>query len=82
MNPFLVPVLTALTGAAVRGIAAAELLARLRWQERLRSADRSCLCELARALPRGCRLDELRADGSELHLVTAEQAVPAERLLT
>ena len=79
MDPLMVPVLTALTGVAVRGIAAAELLARLRWQERQRSADRSCLIQLARALPCGCQLDELRADGSELHLVTAGQAEPAER---
>ena len=62
-----------------RAIAVAELLVRLRWQERQRRADRSCLTELARALPRGCRLDELRADGSELHLVSAYAADPAER---
>jgi hypothetical protein len=82
MSPFLVPLLTALAGVAVRGIAAAELLARLRWQQRQRSADRSWLFELAQALPRGCQLDELRADGSELHLVTADQAEHAGRLLT
>lgn len=79
MDPLMVPALTALAGVAVRGIAAAELSARLRWQERQRRADRSCLAELARTLPRGCRLDERRADGSELHLVTADQAEPAGR---
>jgi hypothetical protein len=35
--------------------------------------------ELVRVLPRGCQLDELRADGSELHLVIADAAEPAER---
>jgi hypothetical protein len=79
MDPLIVPVLTALIGVAMRGIAVAELLARLWWQERQRRADRSYLMELARALPRGCRVDELRADGSELHLVIASAAGPAER---
>jgi len=79
MDPLIVPVLTALIGAAMRGIAVAELLARLWWQERQRRADRSYLMKLARTLPRGCRVDELRADGSELHLVIACTAEPAER---
>ena len=79
MDPIIVPVLTALIGVAMRAIAVAELLARLRSQERRWRADRSCLTELARALPRGCRLDELRADGSELHLVIAYAADPAGR---
>jgi hypothetical protein len=79
MDPLMVPVLTAVTGVAVRGITAVELFARLRWQQRQRSADRSSLEKLARTLPRGCQLDERRADGSELHLVTAAQAEPAER---
>ena len=78
MDPIIVPVLTALIGVGMRAIAVAELLARLRWQERQRRADQSCLAELARALSRGCRLDELRADGSELHLVIAYAAGPAE----
>jgi hypothetical protein len=79
MDPIIVPVLTALVGLAIRGIATAELLARLWWQERQRRADRSCLMQLARELPRGCGLDELRADGSELHLVIAYAAESAER---
>ena len=53
MDPIIVPVLTALIGVAMRAIAVAELLARLRSQERRWRADRSCLTELARrrALP-------------------------------
>ena len=41
MDPIIVPVLTALIGVVVRAIAVAELLGRLRWQERQRHADRS-----------------------------------------
>lgn len=75
MDPVIVPVLTVLAGVAVRAIAYAELLARLWWQERqLRT-----LTELARALPPGCRLHELGADGSRLHLETAQTAGPTER---
>jgi hypothetical protein len=72
---------SALAGVAVRGIAAAELLARLRWQERQRRADHACLRELACALPAGCRA-ELRADGGGLVLAAACPAEPAERLST
>jgi hypothetical protein len=79
MEPIIVPLLTALIGVAMRGIATVELLARLRWQERVQRADSSCLVELARALPRGCRLEELRADGSKLHLVIARAAEPTGR---
>jgi hypothetical protein len=77
MDPVIVPALTALAGVAVRGIALAGLLARLRWQERHLRADRASLTGLAPALPPGFRLDELRADGSELHLATEPE--PAER---
>jgi hypothetical protein len=72
---------SALAGVAVRGIAAAERLAQLRWEERQRRADRSCLREMARALPDGCQA-ELRADGSRLFLAAACPAEPAERPLT
>jgi Tfp pilus assembly protein PilN len=78
MHPVIVPALAALIGVAMRAIAFAELLARLRWQERQQRADRASLAELARMLPPGYRLDELRADGSELHL-TARRPEPAER---
>jgi hypothetical protein len=77
MDPFIVPVLTAVAGLAVRGIALAELLARLRWWERQLRADRASLTGLALARPAGFRLDELRAGGNELHLVTVPE--PAER---
>lgn len=43
MHPIIVPVLTALIGVAMCGIAFAELLAQLRWQERQLRADRSSL---------------------------------------
>jgi Tfp pilus assembly protein PilN len=72
MDPILVSALTALFGVAVRAIAFAELLARLRWEERQRRADRFTLVELARTLPPGLRLEELRADGSTLQLEAAE----------
>jgi hypothetical protein len=79
MDPVIVPALTALAGVVIRGITYAELLARLRWQERQQRASRRALTELARALPPGCKLDELQADGSRLHLETAHTANPAER---
>jgi hypothetical protein len=75
MGPVIVPVLTVLAGVAVRAIAYAELLARLRWQERQQRA----LTELARALPPGCQLHEVGADGSRLHLETGHTAGPTER---
>ena len=71
MDPILVPVVTALFGVLVRAIAFAELLVRLRWQERQRRADRFTLAELARTLPPGYQMEEQRADGSRLHLETA-----------
>lgn len=77
MDPLIVPVLTAVAGLTVHGIALAGLLVRLRWRERQLRADRASLTGLALALPAGFRLDELRADGSELHLVTVPG--PAER---
>jgi hypothetical protein len=50
MGPLTVPVLTALAGVAVRAIIYAELLARLRWQERQQRASHRALAELAREL--------------------------------
>jgi hypothetical protein len=79
MDPVTVPVLTALAGVAIRAICYAELLARIRWQERRDRASRIALAELARMLPPGCRLDEMRADGSSVHLGTAHRPSPAER---
>jgi hypothetical protein len=70
MDQILVPVLTTLVGLVVNGLAFAGLLARLRWQERQLRADRASLVGLVAALPPGFRIDELRADGSELHLAT------------
>jgi hypothetical protein len=69
MDPVIVSVLAALAGLAVRGIALAELHARLRWQERQQREHRAYLTALALSLPRGCQLDEVGADGSKLHLV-------------
>jgi hypothetical protein len=82
MDPIIVPAPTAFIGVMMRAIAFVELLTWRRWQERQYRADRSSLTELARVLPLGCQLDELRADGSELHLVTARPPEPAERPLT
>jgi hypothetical protein len=72
-------IVSALAGVTARAIAYAELLARLRWQERQQRSSRRDLTELACKLPPGCQLDELRADGSRLHLETAPTAGPAER---
>jgi hypothetical protein len=63
----------------VRAIAIAELLVRLRWQERQQHAHGVYLTALARMLPRGCRLAETWADGSELHLVINQPPAPTER---
>jgi len=79
MDPVTVSALTVLAGVAVRVIAYAELLARLRWEERRQRASHRALAELARELPPGCQLDELRADGSALHLQTALTVGSAER---
>lgn len=79
MDPVIVSALTALAGLAVRGIAIAALLVRLRWQERQQCAHGAYLTALAQALPRGCRLDEVRADGSELHLMIAHSDELTER---
>jgi hypothetical protein len=81
MDPVIVSVLTVLASLAVRGIAVAELFMRLRWQERQQHAHSSYLTALSRTLPPGCRLDEIRADGSELHLATAHAAEQTERPL-
>jgi Tfp pilus assembly protein PilN len=79
MHPILIPAVTGLAGVTIQAIAAVERLVRLRSRERQRRADRASFSELARTLPRGCRLDERRADGSELHLVIAPLSEPGER---
>ena len=79
MDLVIVPALTALSALALRGIAIAELFVRLWWQERHEQAHLSSLAALARTLPRNCRLDEVRADGSELHLEIAHVVGPTER---
>jgi hypothetical protein len=79
MDPVTASALTALAGVVIRAITYAELLARLRWQERRQCASHRALTELVRELPPGSQLDELRADGSRLHLQTACMASPAER---
>jgi hypothetical protein len=79
MGLIIVPALTALASVILRCISAVELIARLRWQEQQQRARICYVAALARALPRGCRLDEIGADGSELHLVIAHAAELAER---
>jgi Tfp pilus assembly protein PilN len=79
MDPVTVPALTVLVGVAIRAITYAELRARLRWQERRQRASHRALTELARDLPPGFQLDELRADGSRLRLQTARTASPGGR---
>ena len=79
MDTVTLSALTALAGVAIRAITYAELLARLRWQERRQRASHQALTELVRELPPGSQLYELRADGSRLHLQTPSMARPAER---
>jgi Tfp pilus assembly protein PilN len=79
MYPVIVSVLAALAGLAAQGFALAGLVARLRWRERQQREHRAYLTALARELPRGCQLDEVRADGSTLHLVIAHVAELTER---
>ena len=78
MDPVTVSALTVLAGVAIRMITYAELLARLRWQERRQRASHRVLTELARDLPPGFQLDELRADGSRLLLKAVRPASPGE----
>jgi len=80
MGLLIVPALTALTSLVLRCIAAVELIARLRCQEQQQRAHICYVATLARTLPRGCRLDEIGADGSELHLVITHAAELTERL--
>ena len=79
MDLIIVSTLTAFFGVVLRGIAAVELMTRLRCQERQQRARFCYILALARTLPRGCRLDEVRADGSELHLVVTHGAELTER---
>jgi len=79
MDSVTVSALTVLAGVAIRVIAYAELRARLRWQERRQRASHRALTELARELPPGSQLDELRTDGSRLHLQTSLTVSLAER---
>lgn len=75
----IIPTVAALAGVAVRGIAVVELLVRLRWQERRQYAQRSYFTALVCVLPRDWRLDEVRAEASELRLVIAYEAEATER---
>jgi hypothetical protein len=79
MDPIVIPVLATLASLAVRGIALAGLLAQLRWRERQQREHGAYIAALARALPRGCQLDEVRADGSTLHLVITPAVTLTER---
>ena len=72
MDAAFIPVLTLLTGLALRGMALAALFLRLRWEVRQQQLHCRYLVALARTLPRGSWLDEIRPDGSELHLVIAQ----------
>lgn len=78
MDTVIISSLAALAGLAAPGINTVELLVRLRWQERQQHAH-SCLTALVRALPREWRLEEIRAEGSDLRLVITHVAEPAER---
>jgi hypothetical protein len=79
MGLIIVPVLTVLASIVLRWITVVELIARLRWKEQQQRVHICYVVALARALPHGCRLDEIGADGSELHLVMTHAAKLAER---
>ncbi|MHA4816535.1 hypothetical protein ACXZ65_19495 [Streptomyces aculeolatus] len=75
MDPVLASVLMALVGLGARIVALAFQEARARRQDRQEQSRRRELAVLARSLPRGSRLDEVREDGSEVHL-----RIPPERV--
>jgi hypothetical protein len=79
MDPVTGSVLTALVGLGVHVVATVRQELRLRWQARQEHAHRQYLTALARSLPRGCRLDEVRGDGSEVHLVISCEDEPTGR---
>ncbi len=79
MDLIIVPVLTAFTSVVLHGLAVMKVIVRLRCQERQQRARFCYVAALARALPRGCRLNEVGADGSELHLVITHAAELTER---
>lgn len=81
MDVAIVPVLTVLTGLVLRVIAFTELFVRLRWQVRQQQAHHCYLVALAKTLPPGSRLDEIRPDGGELHLMIAHAVELTERPL-
>ncbi|MFJ9908065.1 hypothetical protein ACIRVK_35190 [Streptomyces sp. NPDC101152] len=69
MDSVTASVLMVLAGLGVRVVALAFEETRARWQDRQEQVRRRELALLARSLPRGSRLDEVREDGSEVHLV-------------
>lgn len=68
MNPLVMPLASVIAGLVLHAMTVAELWVRLRLRERQLRAAQSRIGALARSLPAGCSLTEVRADGSELHL--------------
>ena len=73
MDPLVASVLVALSGLAVRITAVMCHYLALRWHVRHEHAHRQTLVALAQVLPAGCRLDEVRGDGSRTSLVIPKQ---------
>lgn len=69
MDPVTGSVVTALVGLGVHVVAVVRQEVGLRWQARQEKERRHQLALLARVLPPGCRLVEVRGDGSEVQLV-------------
>ncbi|MGW3311495.1 hypothetical protein ACWDG9_33490 [Streptomyces sp. NPDC001073] len=78
MDSVTASVLVAAAGLGMRIVALTFEEARVRWRGRQEQARRRELAVLARSLPQGSRLDEVREDGSEVHLVISRNAVSEE----
>lgn len=73
MDPVTGSVLTALVGLGVHVVAVVRQEVGLRWQARQEKERRHQLALLAGVLPPGCRLVEVRGDGSEVQLVIGRE---------
>ncbi|KPI01943.1 hypothetical protein OK074_5450 [Actinobacteria bacterium OK074] len=69
MDPVTGSAVTALVGLGVHVLGVVRQELRLRWLARQERERGRYVTALALALPRGGRLDEVRGDGSEVHLV-------------
>lgn len=71
VDPLVMSLASVFAGLVLRVMAIAELWIRLRWRERQLRTGQAYVSGLARSMPDGCSLSEVRADGSELHLAVS-----------